>query len=88
MTKKIISIDNATIDAEKLRDYNSEIRAALQEKEDAEAAFKDIVDRVAKETKLKKTVVAGYFKARFKATTKDTVKKGGLFEALDSALDD
>lgn len=88
MSKKVISIDNATIDAEKLRGYNSEALQALDAKVEAEAEFKDIVERAATETKLKKGVISAFFKARHADKAKDVVKKGEVFGALASALDD
>jgi len=85
---KIVNIDNAVVDTDKFRGYNEEAQRILNEQELLKEDYKILIDTVANETKIKKGDVSKYFKARAKFKSKEEVKKGELFEALDSALDD
>jgi hypothetical protein len=85
---KTMTIGNAIVDTDKLRGYNSEALDILQQKENLDVEYKDLINEVAKQTKLKKAVVSGYFKARHKAKAAEVVEKGELYNALNEALDD
>ena len=84
---KTVSIDNVVVDTEKFRQYNQEGQRLLEEIEELQTQFKELVEVVAKETKLKKPAVSGFLKARYKAKTKEAVRKGTLYDVLDGALD-
>jgi hypothetical protein len=84
---KIITIDNASVDTEKFRGQYDESQRVLEEIALLQEDFKAIVDSIAKETKLKKNVVSGFFKARFKAKTAEAVQKGEMFQALNEAVE-
>ena len=85
--ENIISVGNATVDVNKLMDFNKEAQRILWEKERLEDEYKDLVEEVVKQTKLKKNVVSGYFKDRYKVKTKESVEKGAMYEVLNDALD-
>ena len=84
---KIVNIDEAVVDTEKFRGYNSEAQQILQSIAEKQEEYKILVKTVADETKIKKGEVSGYFKARHNAKVKETVKKGALYEALSEALE-
>lgn len=72
MTKNVITINGATVDADLFAALNkralSELRAEHEAKEAAKELakdFKDTVESAAMQTKLDKKELAGYFKARF-----------------------
>lgn len=90
MTKstRIISIDNATIDSQKFTKLHQEALNILREKTGLEEDFNSKVDEIVKETKLPKSIVNKFIKARFKDSTKDVVKAGETFAVLNGALDD
>lgn len=85
---KVVNIDNAIVDTEKFRSYNDKAQRILEEIELLQEDFKELVEVVAKETKLEKKEVSGYFKAKKKAKIEETVKKGELYDALDAVLED
>jgi len=85
---KVVNIDNAIVDTEKFRSYNDRAQQILEEIELLQDDFKELVATIAKETKLEKKEVSGYFKAKKKAKIKEAVKKGELYDALDAVLED
>lgn len=84
---KTINIDHAVVDTEKFRQYNASAQQILREQLELTQSYKDLVKYVADETKLKKSEVSGYFKARFNEKAEDTVKKGELYDTLNDLLD-
>lgn len=101
----VVTIGNATVDAAKFAAYNrkaqAELAAEFKHKEDASEAakdFKETVEAVAQLTKLAKTEVSKYFKARFEESqpqkddkkavgTEVVINRGELYTVLNSALE-
>lgn len=87
MTKHI-SIDNATFEASELVGFLQRGINCLDTSREAMLDFKEVVEEAAEKTKLEKKVVSKFFKARFADKTKDVVKDGELFAALNQAVDE
>lgn len=91
MTKHTLTIDTsegtATIDSQKLTEFNQRALDVLEQISELTKDFKEIVEEASDATKLKKAKVSKYFKSRFDAKTKDTSELGILFSQLDEVLD-
>ena len=86
MTKHI-SIDNANFEAAELVAYLQRALSLLDTSREAMLDFKELLEEVTEKTKLDKKVVSKFFKARFADKTKQVVKEGEVFAALNDAVD-
>lgn len=102
----VISVGDAIIHVEKFVEYQKQAMQHLTDeaklKEDAKVSanyFKDTVEVVAKDTKLPKSEVSAYFKARFAEKqaeaaegdepvgTQVVINRGNLYELLNQATE-
>lgn len=72
----------ATIESRVFTGYSQEAHQALQNMADATAKYKEVVDTVAENTKLKKGVVSKYFKLKYREKTSTAVEEGEIFKVL------
>ena len=84
---KVVTIDNATFDVAKLTQFMQRAHNLLDEQQVLKEDYKQLVSDVEQETKLPKKVVNKFFKSRFADKTKEVVKEGSIFEALNEAVD-
>lgn len=87
MTKHV-TIDNATFETKAFVSFLQRGINLLDQQQELKLDFKELVEEVEKETKLPKKVVSKFIKSRFAAKSKDVVKEGELFAALNSAVDE
>ena len=86
MTKHV-TIDNANFEVSELVSYLQRGLNLLDNSREAMLDFKELIEEAAEKTKLEKKVVSKFIKARFKDKTKEVVKDGELFAALNDAVD-
>lgn len=83
----VISIDGATINSADFTNLLQRALNVLDTAREAKLDLKEIVEEAAEKTKLEKSVVSKFFKARFDDKTKATIAQGELFAALNNAID-
>lgn len=90
MTQHTTSINTengtATIDTKVFTAYTKESHDLLEQISELNKDFKELCETIAETTKLEKTVVSKYLKARHKESTKDAKALGDVFDVLDGIL--
>jgi hypothetical protein len=85
---KTVTIENATFNADDLTGFLRRAINVQAEEEANKEDFKSLVQEAADATKLDKKIVRKFFKARYKATTKDIVAEAETLDALSKAVDE
>jgi DNA-directed RNA polymerase beta' subunit len=85
---KTVTIDQATFNTDDLTGFLRRAINVQAEEEANKEDFKALVQEVADATKLDKKIVRKFFKARYKATTKDIVAEAETLDALSKAVDE
>ena len=85
---KTVTIDNATVNTDDLTNFLRRAINVQAEEEANKEDFKALVQEAADATKLDKKIVRKFFKARYKATTKDIVAEAETLDALSKAVDE
>lgn len=83
----VLTLDQAQIDSNELtnqlRRYINVMAEIDALKEDVKAIVQEAVDK----NKMEKKLVNSYFRARYKAQTKEVAEQGAIFSAIDNLLD-
>lgn len=74
------------IDGELFKGYRQEAFEHLDNKSEAEARFKEVVETVAETTGLKKGVVSKFLKTSYDAKLKELKDQAELFGAIEEAV--
>lgn len=84
---KTVTIDQATVDVQKLTGFLQRGINVLAEMESNKEDFKALVEEAATETKLDKKIIRRFVKSRYDAKTKEIVKEAETLDALAQAVD-
>lgn len=83
----VLSLDNATIDSNELTRSLQRFIGVQAEMDAMKDDLKEIIQEAADKNKMDKKLVAKYFKARYKAQTKEVAEQGVMFAAIDDLID-
>lgn len=89
MSEVAIEIGSNTVEVnvEVFKGYQEEVFGYLNAEAEAKKNFKEAVETVAETTGIDKKVLTKYFKAKYKAKTKEQSELGEVFAALDEATE-
>lgn len=83
----VLSLDNAQIDSNELTRSLQRFIGVQAEMDAMKDDIKEIIQEAADKNKMDKKLVAKYFKARYKAQTKEVAEQGVMFAAIDDLID-
>lgn len=83
----VLNLDNAQINSNDLIGSLQRFISVTAEMDSMKDDIKEIIQDAADKNKMDKKLVAKYFKARYKAQTKEVSEQGEMFAAIDNLID-
>lgn len=83
----VLTLDQATIDSNEFTRQLQRFISLQAEIDVMKEDMKEVIQEAADKNKMDKKLVAKYFKARYKAQTKEVTEQGVVFAAIDNLID-
>ena len=83
----VLNLDQAQIDSNELTRQLQRFISVQAEMDAMKDDIKEIIQEAADKNKMDKKLVSKYFKARYKAQTKEVAEQGEMFAAIDNLID-